>query len=362
MVDLKIQVLSLGNGSESSIIHNALRILRPHLPVSIPIYRRLQFGSFSSTTFLLTNLESLGRDPKDEDAQWFIAFLDRTRRPETEMWMFASWESDVHTSTDVDASQEELMLSLANTMKSLPIPPSVHQDVLKAEVSKLQDATAQVKDGVGISRADYAGHILDPNIMLCAAIHEQTANVLQRCGLVAERFKAGSVPNHTYIFDVDTLTHAGEPSESGYLPDGLRWGVMESAMHFELVRNRTGIPRQDRTLAALPSLAIFQESDSGDESKPIAWAFVGLDACLTSLHVEPEWRGKGLAKLVTAKLFREKMDQFWEEGLVRQAHGYVTAGNAASCAVCERLGGKSDWNVFWVRMDLGRVDGSIGEL
>ena len=137
------------------------------------------------------------------------------------------------------------------------------------------------------------------------------------------------------------------------LPKGLQWGQLErSKGHFSLVRSRTQIPRQDSTLAVLPNIGIFT---TDAEQRLIAWAFVGLDASLTTLHVEPEYRRQGLAKVVTTKLFREKMGMFWEEGMQRLAHGYVIVGNKESERMCRSLGGKNEWEVSWLRVDLGRV-------
>jgi len=111
-------------------------------------------------------------------------------------------------------------------------------------------------------------------------------------------------------------------------------------------------------MAVLPSLAIYPGKPGkvghDDTEAPVAWAFVGLDGSLTTLHVEPEYRGQGLAKALTTKLFRECMDGFWEEAYrTKLAHGYVIAGNEASEGMCRSLGGRSEWECYWVRVDLG---------
>lgn len=120
------------------------------------------------------------------------------------------------------------------------------------------------------------------------------------------------------------------------------------------------IPRQDSTLRQLPSLALYPK----EKSDPISWAFLSPDASLASLHVEPEYRGRRLAKILAAKLFAERMNVFWDvgdwigaegKGVDRWAHADVAIDNGPSNGVCKGLNGESTWNVFWVRVDLSKV-------
>ena len=361
-VDSHIHVHSLqGPDSDSaphdSILQNALATLRPHLPVSLPLYRRLQFGRFFDATTLLTNLALKGSsfDPdKPSEKPWLIAFVDRSCRPETEVWLYCSWESQ-HPGVnagdgrqfDNAGKEESLLRSLLASTKSQRIPESIHADIIAAKEGQRNHETngASSVDSVGLSRDDYAAHMLDPQIMLWGSIHQTTTSLLQQIGVAGGmKSQAGATPNLMLTWDVDAL------SPEKPLPSGLRWGDLRRE-HFELVRSRTQIPRQDRTLAVLPNLGIFPS----DANEPVAWVFVGLDGSLTTLHVEAEWRGRGLAKAMTVKLFRERMGLFWEEGLTKWAHGYVIRGNKESEGMCRSLKGRSDWDVYWVRVDLAAV-------
>ncbi|KAK3706321.1 hypothetical protein LTR37_012836 [Vermiconidia calcicola] len=330
MATKEIQIYPLTRPDSTQTVKTALDVLRPHLPVSLPIYRRLQFGRFFEATVLITNLPP--RAPGEDNAStdqpnghenepYFLAFVDRACRPVTEVWFFGSWETQPISPTD-EKDIDDILTAFMHKLKTLRIPTSIHQDVLNAEIEKLKE-DAQ-KDSAGISRSVYSGHILDPNVMLWGAVHERTFPLLERLGFLSRKaHMAGAVPNHTFIWDVDDdlkEVHELEPS-----PQGLEWGELRME-HFPLVRSRTPIPRQDRTLAVLPNLGIFD----ANTQQPVSWAFIGLDASLTTLHVEPEWRGKGLAKTITTKLFREKMGLFWEDGVKRLAYGYVTVGNRAS--------------------------------
>ncbi|KAK5116312.1 hypothetical protein LTR85_009284 [Meristemomyces frigidus] len=360
-----IRNYSLTLVESASVINHALQVLRPHLPTCLPLYRRIQFGRFFDATCLLTNIDlgikatsqakpsggTDGNAAADESPPWVIAFVDRSCRPETEVWIFGSWEA---SPPPVDATKawsavDDLVLEIVRTMKTLPLAQSIHQDVLDAETASKANGTTD-RDSVGLSRADYAGHGSNPNIMLWGAVHERTAPILQRLGMLAQEYKTNVVPNYTFLFDIATLP----PPRP--LPQGLKWGVAQPES-FALIRSRTQIPRQDRTMAVLPSLAIYPTAHSDTSSPtraPVAWVFIGLDTSLTTLHVEPEWRGKGLAKLITAKLFREKMGRFFEDdGMVEKlGYGFVVVGNKASEGMCRSLGGRSEWGSYWLRVDL----------
>lgn len=339
MSSSQVQRHSLTGSDSHEIINHALATLKPNFPICIPLYRRLQFGRFFDATSLLTNISP--GSPAPQDSPWLFAFVDRSCRPETEVWFHGSWESNTNSlSSHEEKAIDELVRNLVSAMKDLGVPTSIHQDLLNAKAEELKIE----KDHGGFSRDDYGGHMVDSNIMLWGATHEKTVTTLQRLGLLNMRFKTGLVPNFTFIWDVDSLP---TPKE---LPDELRWGELKPE-HFSIVRSRTQIPRQDRTLAVLPNIGIF----SKNTMQPIAWAFVGLDASLTTLHVEPEWRGRGLAKAVTTKLFKEKMGSFWEEGMKRLAYGFVIVGNKESEGMCRSLGGKSDWLAYWLRVDLSRL-------
>ncbi|KAF2218080.1 hypothetical protein CERZMDRAFT_6542, partial [Cercospora zeae-maydis SCOH1-5] len=295
---------------------------------------------------------------------WLMAFVDRSCRPETEVWMFASWEGsefDGQVDHQRQLRQDALILSLVRAIRTLgPAPESIHRDVLNQAAAKvspdehsLSSDNDDSPDLSGVSRKDYTAHLLNSNLILFGAIHSSTTQVLARNNLIKHVFDSGLVANWTFVFDIDNLP---ESATSRGLPVGLEWGELER-QHLALVRSRTQIPRQDRTLAVLPNVAIFETGTR----KPVAWVFVGLDGSLTTLHVEEEWRGKGLANMIAVKIWREKMETFWEnEGESggqqkkgrRLAHDYVISGNEASKRVSEKLGGRHYADTFWVRVDL----------
>ncbi|KAK6433986.1 hypothetical protein LTR95_009837 [Oleoguttula sp. CCFEE 5521] len=351
-----------GSPSDSAIVQSVLQHLRNprYFRTALPLYRRLQFGRFLDGSHLLTNRElendeSISAD--DTADPWLYAFVDRSCRPETEVWLFGSWEissmatDSVHvngTSESRDAHNEKAILALLQNLllafKALGVPPSIHEAPADAP-----DSTDNAVDSAGLSKADYAAHASNPNVMLWGSIHARTIPYLKTLDVLSGESSTTVVPNHMFIFDVPSMSIPLD------LPPSVRWGRL-SKEHFALVRSRTQIPRRDRTLAALPNLGLFPTSGTVlEQASPIAWAFVGLDASLTTLHVEPAHRRIGLAQKLTTKLFREEMDLFFADGMEKLAQGYVIVGNEASKGMCESLGGKAEWTVYWVRVDLGKV-------
>ncbi|KAI7223366.1 hypothetical protein KC333_g480 [Hortaea werneckii] len=369
--------------SSQAILNAALRILRPHIPTSIPLYRRLQFGRFFPDSFLFTNLDlgapsplietgasngtNAGSKPnghhRHEDP-WLIAFVDRTCRPETEVWVFASWEDSPPASSPSPSSSssteteeewqaiDNLVAELVRACRNLPVPRSLHQDILDAQQTQQQQAeNTDAAPSTKPPTNPFASARL-PTIQLWGAIHRTTASILERLDVLAATSQVTSTAaNHTFIFDVPSL-----PLPPSALPEGLEWGQVRRE-DFALIRSKSEIPRWDRTMASLPSLAIYPAAENGGSSSapPVAWAFIGLDTSVTTLHVEPEWRGRGLGKAVTTKLFRQGMQRFWADGGRRLAHGYVVMGNKASEGMMRGLGGRDMWKCYWLRVDLEKA-------
>jgi hypothetical protein len=228
-----------------------------------------------------------------------------------------------------------LLLAFLTAIATSPTPPSVHAD------KDVLTAASQIATNNNNNKNPHPS-LPNPSILLFGAVHKTTTHHLTALNLAATHILP-IMPNHTFIFPLSALP----PPVS--LPPTLRWGKLQPK-HYPLIRSRTEIARQDFTLARLPNLAIFPVSPT--DASPVAWAFVGLDGSLTSLHTEAPFRRMGLAKALTAKLFREEMGHFWEAGVEKFAHGNVAVGNEASARMCRQLGGRDVGEVFWIRVDL----------
>jgi hypothetical protein len=74
------------------------------------------------------------------------------------------------------------------------------------------------------------------------------------------------------------------------------------------------------------------------------------------VHTEQEYRGKGIAKAVATRIFREHAPGLAVDGEGNAwSHADVYVGNVQSESVCKSLGGKRLWNYYWVRIDLEKA-------
>ena len=79
------------------------------MPTCIALYRRLQFGNFSSASRILSSVSSETLEKEELiSGPWIIAFVDRSCRPETEVWLTASWEH--HETAEQATPQTEALV------------------------------------------------------------------------------------------------------------------------------------------------------------------------------------------------------------------------------------------------------------
>ncbi|MCJ1306390.1 hypothetical protein MMC25_000032 [Agyrium rufum] len=236
-----------------------------------------------------------------------------------------------------------------------------------------------------------------------------------------------TVPYLKYIIPPSSSSPDSVAIPPRFLPSHLTWSHLPSALtptalaSYDLIRSRTQIPRTARTLRLLPNVVLRDTSttsstrsnanttDDEKEGNLVAWAFLGPDASLTSLHVEPNWRGRGVGKILAGKVCgllgssssfsssfesstiskkdnSENEELEIEENKVEAAeddttniiiyddgttgkkefrdvcrgvddwnHSDAAADNAASLGVASGLGGRLGWECFWVWVDLGRA-------
>lgn len=147
------------------------------------------------------------------------------------------------------------------------------------------------------------------------------------------------------------------PGTSGRLPNeelphGLVWSSVQEKDMRKILASTT-IPRTARTLMELPSVAVRR-----GEGELVAWAFLGLDASLTSLHVDENLRGSGMGKKVAQLAFGLLPDATGFPGIQdgeEWCHGDTEWSNLGSIGVMRGLGGEFGWNCHWVSLDLRKV-------
>jgi hypothetical protein len=378
---------------EENDVPALLSKLHEFLPYPIPLYRRLQFHlkhpnpdtaraflAIASNTTPRSWLRSSARDPP---IPFLACHIDLSCAGETQIYTFASWEAPPINGSPQPS--QETRTALFNTLfKSLATDPVFIPSSPKEPPESHQLLTHTKKLVTPYS----------PSKVLFGAIHLTTFEC---------------VPKHAHA-----RTHPGfvkyifPPPESDadeeILPEGYHFGPMsDNDDYLNLALSRTVIPRTVHTLRQLGSVGVFfdgeayptladVEADARDPDSsvsdtrtarevelsanavdarpvacqlermtrlPVAWAFLGKDASLTSLHVEPRHRGKNLAGAVTRKLFAMQEDVFGSEAVVntKLGHADVFESNVASRRVMEKLGGESMWVVAWAEVEISKIVG-----
>jgi hypothetical protein len=344
----------------SSILQKALKSA---LPYSINLVYRTQHPSQSEHAHILSTIpESTTAVPKC----WAAAYIDRSTRPGTELWLFAAGEDPNHSSEQPGNSSEQAgntsnqstaslcpqcklaTLSLLDHMSTLPRPP-LHPDELPSLDLAKQHEKAHPESGPGVvyalSPGTYMRHLLWPGVVTLGACHHLLVSLCREAGILREEFPGANALLNKFLFRIEDLPPVKE------LPEGLRWGEL-SLRDLTTVQARTSIPRATRTLLSLRSKGVFEAATD----KAVAWTFLGLDGSLTTLHTEPEWRGEGIARSVAASIISECAPGLAvDEQGTAWSHADVYVDNVQSERVCRRLGGRAMWQHYWVRVDLSKA-------
>jgi hypothetical protein len=233
-------------------------------------------------------------------------------------------------------------------MSTLPLAP-LHPDELPSLELAKQHEKEHPESGHGVvyalSPGTYMRHLLWPGVVVLGACHHLLVSLCRGAGILREEFPGADALLNKFLFRIEDLPLVKE------LPEGLRWGELRP-QDLPTVQARTSIPRATRTLLSLQSKGVF-ESATG---KAVAWTFLGLDGSLTTLHTEPEWRGKGIARSVAANIIGECAPGLAvDEQGTAWSHADVYVGNVQSENVCRRLGGRAMWQHYWVRVDLSKA-------
>lgn len=358
----------------SSILQRAFKSA---LPYSINLVYRTQHSSQSEHAHILSTIPiSATEVPKC----WAAAYIDRSTRPGTELWLFARGEDSNHASkekgepeitsehvsngatkgsSDGNANHQPstenfcpqcklAVLSLLDYMSTLPTPP-LHPDELPSlELAKAHEK-AHPESGPGVvyalSPGTYMRHLLWPGVVTLGACHASLVSICRSAGILREEFPGANAVLNKFLFRIEDLPPVEE------LPEGLRWGAMRP-QDLPTVQARTSIPRATRTLLSLASKGVFEDATD----RAVAWTFLGLDGSLTTLHTEPEWRGKGIAKSVAAGIIGECAPGLAvDEQGTAWSHADVYVDNKQSESVCRSLGGRATWQHYWVRIDLSKA-------
>ncbi|KAF1969037.1 hypothetical protein BU23DRAFT_558067 [Bimuria novae-zelandiae CBS 107.79] len=335
----------------SPALQSALKATLPH---SIALAYRIQHPNRTPDAHILATFPastSEGEVPRC----WAAAYLDRSMRPETELWIFTPGEIPSHHESS-EKEQRSIfcpdckiaVLALTDYMSTLPIPPLHPENFPAVDLARQHErdfphpgTDGRYPSGPGL----YMRHLLQEHVISLGGCHVGVVQILSEAGLVCTEYAEHGTDLNKFWFRVADLPPARD------LPKELYWGEMREE-DLAIVQARTPIPRTTKTLLSLKSVGVFER----ENGRPVASTFLGLDGSLTALHTEPEWRGKGIAKAVAIRILREHAPALAvDEKGNAWAHADVYVGNVQSESVCRSLGGKAGARILWVRIDLGKA-------
>ncbi|KAH8884455.1 hypothetical protein GQ53DRAFT_661918, partial [Thozetella sp. PMI_491] len=281
----------------SSVPDSLLGLLGSHTPYSMPLLRRLQFaklfpgGMRPSARVLLVTPSA--PDANQAPGRFAAAYVDMAARPETAIWMYSSAE---YPGNDFSESDDELLLALFRHIRSL-----------EADHADTRDAAT------GLPIAKF-GSMAEP------VRHRLLHKGVRIDKTEASTDGSGYQVHSKWLFRVNELPPAKE------LPEGVVWDTVREE-DCALIRSRTSINRSTTA-----------------DGTPIAWCFLGFEGCLSSLHVEEPYRGRGLAKAVSCQIMRDHVKDFANDGW-GAADVYIL--NEQSKGMCRSIGGKEVWETSW---------------
>lgn len=359
---------------------------------------------------------------------WLAAYVDIYRGKETQVWIYSSSEYQASSSssllpTGLGSGNEHVPLSSSDNIiektraQLLALILFIRTEMIPAYLTWISDAEQQSHTAVSPQKASASeggtnGTVLHkqipahpPTSVLIGTLHTGLLALLRDLASTADDTNNGKnptggdngpyirilrgedTPYAKYLFPSSVLVEGGR----GQLPRGYRFhdrsgktGVLPHQV--DLIISRTHIPRSREWCARMPSAALYYDDgdddyrdsttsteitettedwkDLGKEEMPIAWAFLGNDGSLSTLHVEPEHRGKGLASLVGKEVmstgmakggpFASSQLHVSEQNMNGWACTDVALDNVASRRVMQKMGGKPQWTVVWVVVEVIR--------
>ncbi|CAK7270632.1 hypothetical protein SEPCBS119000_004187 [Sporothrix epigloea] len=376
-----------------------LALLRAHLPYSLPVLRRMQVAAGAFDGIHPAGKTGTGTSPYahvlfaydcdgppsllgGHHVPFAAVFLELDRAPETAAWVYAS-DQDQGVSparpedlypADNDRPDQWVVDRGAQLVAGWS--PERRARCRRLVLALLRRARALARTVASELAARQPARFGTPTgaaalvSTVKANLHDGIRYVLQHPGPSeqdGDRTAVLLVYHDAYdkwLFRVEDVPVLSQPEAvehpTGLLGTGgqgqpaLLWDRVRTHDDAALVISCTAIPRTVDTLLSVPSVALREKSTSPGEPGALqAWAFVGIDGSLWTLHTQPAYRGRGLAKTLAARLFRQYCRLF--DGIMdddRHNDGWcaadVSASNRQSQGVCKRLGARRAWSTAWI--------------
>ncbi|KAL2208809.1 hypothetical protein CC79DRAFT_1367015 [Sarocladium strictum] len=353
------------------------------VPYSLPLLRRLQLSPINEESLIVsvglpihtlasgTESERIARQAKQHaadpatiqpDQLWTLALIHRHGHPSTEIWFFNSLElAHGHASHEKEAQSAEMKPEKL----SLPFTEEVqkHATLQLATVLSHVPVTSRQE---GVDLFQQCKTFGSPG-SLAGNVHSTVAALLAHAGLIV--YTSPPYGHYVYAAVVDAKGTIPDASAEG-LPGGLIWSTIQPSDHADVMAVNK-IVRSAATIAYLPSAAIrrVQPNDDGSPGKAVAFGFASGDGSLRTLHVDPDFRRKGLAKAVVKRLLNSGVFAPPKQGVFSAsrevyeeieepqplAYSSVEKSNIASIKTFEGVGATWRWDVYWAWLDLDKA-------
>ncbi|KAK3383013.1 hypothetical protein B0T24DRAFT_603292 [Lasiosphaeria ovina] len=336
--------------------------LRQHIPHSLALLRRLQFaGKFAGTSpatarVLQAYYSSTSPEDSSSEGPFAAAYVDLSRGPETECWLYSSLEdscaSAAHTTDD---ERTRLTTSCAaadgDAAAAMDLVVALLRRVRRLEAEQWDQGLLASRGGGSGARGHSRGGVVVGALNEAVRARLGERGVLMGSTIAVPRgmdwdwcakwlFRLDALPGG----DGDLLASVG--GGAGGEMEKMRWDTARRE-DLDVILSRTIIPYSPATLLTLPNTVVRL-----DDGTPIAWAFLGLDGTTKTLHVEEPYRRRGLAKAVAVNLMRAHLQDYGDDGW---GGADVSVANLKSQAVCKSIGGTLGWVLSWVFIDLSSV-------
>ncbi|KAB5579956.1 hypothetical protein GE09DRAFT_420601 [Coniochaeta sp. 2T2.1] len=325
------------SSSSSSLHPRLISTLNSHLPHSLPLLRRIQFASRvegGSTPHSHVIYVHSPSPPDSSPSHFAAAYLDLSRGPETECWVYSSLQASVPFNEDATSSEYIPPADLPADELAVAVEQLL---VLLRRIRTIESSYAAENGNSedGLNKGHSRHHVR------VGALHETVRRLLVVAGVKVLRTSVVPAGKEwefyaTWLIRVEDLEGKNEVD----LPEGLGWcwDVIREG-DTGLVRGRTSIPKRDDTMLMVPSTVIRREDGTA-----IAWGYLGADGSVSTLHVEEPYRGRGLAKALTGRLLRTRLQELGDDGWCSTD---ISTTNLQSQGVFRSIGGRPAWTVSW---------------
>ena len=309
--------------TQTNALKTFLPVLKSHLPFSNALYNRFQAPHnvpsrhcLFAATFPPPPL-TLPTGVTEIPTEYIIVFADRSRHSESQIWIFHPYITQSASMSNAHrVSLSRHLTALVLFLKDIKIPQA-------------------------------PGWPFSP-ILRFACLHEHFTSTLRAIAEPKDAFVRATYWN-CWMIRTSTIFKAGK-QERRPLPEDFSVASPVPKNQMGVVIATTTIPRQLSTMLILPSVGILDK-----QGTLAAWAYIGIDGGVITLHVLPQYRNRGLATLVAVQLLerlaRGNFVQLGFDGSSEWVHADVKAGNAASEGVMRSLGGEIGWESSYVWID-----------